>query len=133
MSQDASREPETGALKGLTSREAAKRLQEYGPNAVREERLNPLLVFFGKFWAPVPWMLEATIALQLVFGKRDEAIIIAALLVFNSLLSFLQEAHSCPYRGWWKPLALRRRKVYKLSLCDFISSELIQRRIQKSI
>jgi H+-transporting ATPase len=105
MSQDASRPPGTDALKGLTAREAARRLQEYGPNTVREERLNPLLVFFGKFWAPVPWMLEATIALQLVFGKRDEAIIIAVLLVFNSLLSFVQEAHSN------KALALLRKRL----------------------
>jgi H+-transporting ATPase len=105
MSQDASRAPEADALKGLTGHEAAKRLQEYGPNTVREERLNSLLVFFGKFWAPVPWMLEATIALQLVFGKRDEAIIIAVLLVFNSLLSFVQEAHSN------KALALLRKRL----------------------
>ncbi len=105
MSQDASRAPGADVLKGLTGAEAARRLQEYGPNTVREERLNPLLVFFGKFWAPVPWMLEATIALQLAFGKRDEAIIIAVLLVFNSLLSFVQEAHSN------KALALLRKRL----------------------
>jgi H+-transporting ATPase len=105
MSQDASRAPGSDAWKGLTGHEAAKRLQKYGPNTVREERVNPLLVFLGKFWAPVPWMLEATIALQLVFGKKDEAIIIAALLVFNSLLSFVQEAHSN------KALALLRKRL----------------------
>lgn len=105
MSQDASRAPGADALKGLTGREAAERLQKYGPNTVREERLNPLLVVLGKFWAPVPWMLEATIALQLVFGKTDEAIIIAVLLVFNSLLSFVQEAQSN------KALALLRKRL----------------------
>ena len=61
MSHEVSRNHETVAPKGLTGREAAERLQKYGLNTVREERANPLLVFLGKFWAPVPWMLEATI------------------------------------------------------------------------
>jgi H+-transporting ATPase len=91
--------------KGLTGQEAAARLRQYGPNAVAEPRLNPILVFLGKFWAPVPWMLEATIALQLVLGKTGEAIIIAALLAFNSVLSFFQEAQSN------KALALLRKRL----------------------
>lgn len=36
-------------------------------------------------------MLEATIALQFVLGKADEATIIAVLLVFNAVLGFAQE------------------------------------------
>jgi magnesium-transporting ATPase (P-type) len=36
-------------------------------------------------------MLEATIVLQVLLGKLDQAFIIAGLLVFNSVLSFLQE------------------------------------------
>ncbi len=92
-------------LQGLSSSEAAARLRQYGSNAVPEQRPNPVLVFLGKFWAPVPWMLEATIAFQLGLGKSDEAIIIAALLVFNSVLSFVQEAQSN------KALALLRKRL----------------------
>jgi len=94
MSDDVSSPREATALQGLTSREAAKRLHEYGLNTVRQERANPLLVFLDKFWAPVPWMLEATIALQLLLGKTVEALIIAILLGFNSVLSFFEEAQS---------------------------------------
>jgi H+-transporting ATPase len=72
---------------------------------VRQERANPLLVFLGKFWAPVPWMLEATIALQLLLGKTVEAIIIAILLGFNSVLSFFEEAQSS------NALALLRKRL----------------------
>src|SRR5574340_584828 len=82
------------ALQGLTSGEAAARLTQYGPNAVAEERPHPWLVLLRKFWAPVPWMLEAAIALQLALGKFDEAAIITALLLFNSVLSFLQESRA---------------------------------------
>ncbi|HUW50668.1 MAG TPA: plasma-membrane proton-efflux P-type ATPase [Sulfuricella sp.] len=83
--------PEAATLQGLTSAEAQRRLLQYGPNTVAEEHAHPWIAFLHKFWAPVPWMLEATIALQLALGKADEAAIIAALLVFNAILSFVQE------------------------------------------
>ncbi len=76
---------------GLTTAEAQDRLREFGPNQVEEERRHPLLSFFAKFWAPVPWMLEATILLEVLVHKLDEAVIIGVLLLFNSLLSFVQE------------------------------------------
>jgi len=76
---------------GLTSQEAAQRLQQYGPNAVAEEKRHPVLIFLGKFWAPVPWMLEITVILELYLGKDVEAIVIGLLLVFNAILSNVQE------------------------------------------
>jgi H+-transporting ATPase len=48
----------------------------------------------GKFWAPVPWMLEAAIILQLVLGEYPEAGLIAALLVFNAALGYFQEGRA---------------------------------------
>ena len=81
----------TGTASGLTVAEAQKRLRQFGPNRVAEERRHPLRAFFSKFWAPIPWMLEATIVLEVLVRKRDEAIIIAGLLVFNAILSFIQE------------------------------------------
>ena len=56
-----------------------------------EERPHPLLLLLHKFWSPVPWMLEATLLLELVLGKYTQAVIIAVLLVLNAVLSFLQE------------------------------------------
>jgi len=76
---------------GLSSQEAAQRLKQYGPNAVAEEKRQPLLNFLKKFWAPVPWMLEITVILELYLSKDVEAIVIGLLLVFNAILSYLQE------------------------------------------
>ncbi|HEV2176947.1 MAG TPA: plasma-membrane proton-efflux P-type ATPase [Terriglobia bacterium] len=81
----------TTTRRGLTSEEAAARLAQLGPNAVPEQVAHPILALLGKFWAPVPWMLEATIVLELLLGKRTEALIIGLLLVFNALLSLFQE------------------------------------------
>ena len=79
------------ATTGLSAQEAQERLRRYGPNAVPEERPHPLLLLLHKFWSPVPWMLEATLLLELVLGKYTQAVIIAVLLVLNAVLSFLQE------------------------------------------
>lgn len=79
---------------GLSAEEAQRRLRRYGPNEVAEKKAHPVAGFLGKFWAPVPWMLEVTLALELALGKRDEAIIIGALLVFNAALGFFQERNA---------------------------------------
>jgi H+-transporting ATPase len=79
---------------GLTSEEARKRLENFGPNAVPDTSLHPLRRALAKFWAPVPWMLEAAIVLEIVLGKYIEAAIIALLLAFNAALGFFQEGRA---------------------------------------
>ena len=76
---------------GLTDAEAKERLLKFGRNYVAEKRQHLLVLLLHKFWSPIPWMLEATIILQLTIGKIEEAVIFTMLLVFNSLLSFFQE------------------------------------------
>jgi H+-transporting ATPase len=90
---------------GLTSAEAAQRLQQYGPNEVTETKPNSVLVFLQKLWAPVPWMLEITIILELYLGKNIEAVVIGALLIFNAILSYVQEGRA------QNALALLRQKM----------------------
>jgi H+-transporting ATPase len=79
---------------GLTSDEACRRREKFGLNAMPDMALRPLRMALEKFWAPVPWMLEAAIVLQLALGKYVEAAIIAALLVFNAALGLFQESRA---------------------------------------
>ncbi len=79
---------------GLTGEEARLRLQKFGPNAVPDTALHPLRRALAKFWAPVPWMLEAAIVLEVALGKDVEAAVIAALLIFNAALGFFQEGRA---------------------------------------
>ncbi|HSM77218.1 MAG TPA: cation-transporting P-type ATPase, partial [Bryobacteraceae bacterium] len=79
---------------GLTSEEANSRLKRSGPNAVPDTAPRPLRKALAKFWAPVPWMLEAAIVLELFLGKYVEASIIAVLLAFNAALGFFQEGRA---------------------------------------
>jgi H+-transporting ATPase len=79
---------------GLTSDEARSRLEKSGPNAMPDTALHPLSRALAKFWAPVPWMLEAAVVLEMVLGKYIEAGIIAVLLAFNAGLGFIQEGRA---------------------------------------
>ena len=79
---------------GLTSGEARRRLEQLGPNAMPDTSVHPLRMALEKFWAPVPWMLEAAIVLELALGKYVEAAIIAGLVAFNAALGLFQESRA---------------------------------------
>jgi len=81
-------------VSGLTSEEARHRLGQIGPNAMPDTTLHPLRMALEKLWAPIPWMLEAAILLELFLGKYVEAGIISTLLVFNAGLGFFQESRA---------------------------------------
>jgi H+-transporting ATPase len=55
---------------------------------------HPLQDVLAKFWAPVPWLLEASIVLEIALHKYYEAAVIAALLVFNAALAYFQESRA---------------------------------------
>lgn len=98
--------PPTDRARGLSAQEAAARLERFGPNAIREETVPAWRQLLAKFWAPVPWMLEAVIALQIVLHRAMEALIIAVLLVFNAVVAFVQE------RRAQDALALLRKELH---------------------
>ncbi|HEX7750265.1 MAG TPA: HAD-IC family P-type ATPase [Bordetella sp.] len=86
--------PEVSSAGGLSSIEAHRRLARSGPNATPDVSIHPLRLALGKFWAPVPWMLEAAIVLECGLGKFVEAAVIAGLLVFNAALGLFQESRA---------------------------------------
>lgn len=90
---------------GLTSVQVRQKRDEFGENSIRERRQSSVLQFLKRFWSPVPWMLEATLILELIVGKFLQGAIIAGLLVLNATLSFLQERRAS------SALALLRRRL----------------------
>jgi H+-transporting ATPase len=86
--------PEVITKRGLTTDEARSRLAKSGPNAMPDTSAHPIRMALDKFWAPVPWMLEAAIVVELALGKYVEAGIIALLLVFNAALGLFQESRA---------------------------------------
>ena len=84
----------TNAITGLTSSEAIGRLRQFGPNSIPDASAHLVRSALGKFWAPVPWLLETVIVLEVGLHNYVEASVIAVLLVFNAALSFFQESHA---------------------------------------
>ncbi|HTO79510.1 MAG TPA: plasma-membrane proton-efflux P-type ATPase [Methylocystis sp.] len=79
------------ASAGLTDEEAARRLVQYGENALTERRVGALERLAGFFWGPIPWMIEAAALLSgLVQHWADLAIILTMLFV-NAGVGFWQE------------------------------------------
>lgn len=81
----------SATTEGLSSPEAQKRLQQYGPNEIPEKKENPLLKFLSYFWGPIPWMIEAAIIMSAVIEHWPDFGIIFTLLMMNAVVGFWQE------------------------------------------
>lgn len=97
---------QTDHRQGLSADVARQRLAQSGPNAIADNVVPVWRQLLVKFWAPVPWMLEAVILLQLLLGRRMEASVIFVLLVFNAVVAFVQEQRAKD------ALALLRRQLH---------------------
>ncbi len=81
-------------VSGLSSDEARSRLQQGGPNSIPDTSVHAIRSALGKFWGPIPWMLETVIVVELGLHEDVEALVIAVLLIFNASLAFFQESHA---------------------------------------
>lgn len=76
---------------GLSSKDAKKRLEEYGSNEIPEEKVNPFIKFLKYFWGPMPWLIEIAVILSAIIQHYADLAIISTLLVLNALVGFWQE------------------------------------------
>ncbi len=81
----------SSAETGLASTVATERLRRDGPNDVPEQKSHPVLRFLHKFWGLSAWMVELIAILSFILHKNTDFVIALALLLVNSVLSFLQE------------------------------------------
>jgi P-type Ca2+ transporter type 2C len=87
---------------GLSTEEAAERLERFGPNALEPEPEIPAWrMLLAQFADPLVYLLLAAVAISLVtwgiegaHGAPFEAIVIAAILVANAVLGYVQEARA---------------------------------------
>ena len=84
----------TDAAIGLTTSVARAQLQQQGANSMVTAAEHPLMRACKKLWAPVPWMLELAILIQLGMGDYPQAGVVSLLLLFNAGLSWFQEGRA---------------------------------------
>jgi H+-transporting ATPase len=120
---------------GLTSAEARNRLTQFGPNALEEKKVNPILKFLGYFWGPIPWMIEIAAILSAIVRHWDDLIIILVLLMFNALVGFWQEYKAAnALEALKKQLALKARtrrdgKWQEISADQLVPGDIIRLRL----
>jgi len=76
---------------GLTSSQARELRERYGPNTIPESHQSIIKMFIKRLWGVIPWMLEASIILDIILHRWAEACVIAFILLFQALLGVYQE------------------------------------------
>jgi H+-transporting ATPase len=98
------------SMDGLSQAEAQQRLAQYGPNALEEKKVSPILKFLSYFWGPIPWMIEIAAILSALLQHWADLIIILVLLGFNAVVGFWQEYQAAnAVEALKKQLALKAR------------------------
>jgi Ca2+-transporting ATPase len=91
-------------LEGLTSAEAAARLERFGPNMLPEPtQPSVAIIFLKQFLSPLIYILLASALVSLIMADVKDAIFIGAVLVLNGIIGTIQE-----YSAGKAAAALRR-------------------------
>ncbi|HLZ37428.1 MAG TPA: HAD-IC family P-type ATPase, partial [Mycobacteriales bacterium] len=77
--------------RGLDAAEAARRLCDHGPNAVRSHAARPLGVLLRQLRSPLLLLLAVTAAASFLLGERTDGGIIAVILTLSVGLGFVNE------------------------------------------
>ncbi|HAA85553.1 MAG TPA: ATPase [Kosmotogaceae bacterium] len=81
-----------GKKVGLSSGEVDKRLQEFGPNSLEAGKgISPLSILLHQVNNPLIYLLIGAALLSLFLGHSVDAIVIAGVIILNTLLGFSQE------------------------------------------
>ena len=82
----------TDAGRGLTADDAAGRLLHFGPNELRRRRRRPpWLLFAEQFANAMILVLVAAAVVTAVIGDLKDTLVIAAIVVINGVIGFVQE------------------------------------------
>ena len=77
---------------GLTQAEAARRVVEYGRNELQEgAKVTPLMIFARQFASFLTAILIVAAAISFALGEMVDGIAIAAIVILNGILGFVQE------------------------------------------
>ena len=83
------------AARGLSSDEAARRLQVHGPNALHEPPRRPWWALVARqFRSPLIYILFVAAALALALGHAGDTGVILAVVVVNALIGAFQEGRA---------------------------------------
>lgn len=127
------KELKTDAEKGLTEKEAEKRLSRYGLNQLQEaEGISPLKLLLAQFQDFMVLVLLGATLISGLMGEYVDAIAIIAIVFINAILGFVQEYRAERSLAALKELSapqalvIRGGEVVKIPATHIVPGDLIQ-------
>lgn len=109
---------------GLSSREAKKRLYEFGENKIKEaNRKNILSIFIDQFKDFMIMVLMVATCLSFLMGEFSDGITIFAIIILNGIMGFVQEYRAEKSLEKLKKMASPHAKVLRNGQIEEIRSE----------
>ena len=100
--------------KGLTSVEADRRIAQCGYNEIEEKKkISPLKIFLNQFKSFVVGILIIAVIVSVLVNEVLDAVVIAAILIINAILGFIQEYRAEKSIEALKKLAPQKAKVIR--------------------
>ena len=108
---------------GLTTKEAEKRLKQFGFNELQHsKKASALKIFLSQFNDFIVWVLIAATIISGIIGDRADAVTILIIVIINSILGFIQEFKTEKSLEALKNLAAPACKVIRDSNIKIINS-----------
>ena len=105
---------EKEVIRGLTSSEAQKGLEKYGPNEImQKKKISPIKIFLAQFNDFMVWVLIGATIISGFMGDIADAVTISIIVVINAFLGFIQEFKTEKSLDALKSLAVPTCKVLR--------------------
>jgi len=82
------------ARKGLSEKEAEKRIKTFGMNEIKAKETGLVDIFWRQFRSPFFYLLFIAAAIALLIGEKIDGIVIVFFVAINVVLGFFQEARA---------------------------------------
>lgn len=99
---------------GLTTREAEKRMKNFGLNEIQhKKKASPIMIFLSQFNDFMVWVLLGATIISGIMGDTADAITIIIIVIVNAILGFVQEFRTEKSLEALKNLAAPTCKVFR--------------------
>ncbi len=108
----------------MSEKAAAERIASYGPNRLPEEkRVSRVVILLRQFASPLIYILLIAAAVTFALAEYKDTIVIAAVLVFNAIIGFIQESRAEESVRALKKMIVPQARVVREGREKEISSE----------